>query len=420
MENNNNRSSKRKQVSRGTAKQKPSQSTTTRTAKQRGANAQAAKRVAKGKKQLTPKQLARKRRNKILLFIAEIFAILLLLVIFWAVNKAGKIERIEIKEEDIILNPGLDKIIEETPMKGYRNIALFGVDATNSKLDGNTRTDTMIIVSINQDTKEVKMVSLLRDTYVNLSTDVYAKANSAYARGGAQQAINMMNMNLDLDISDFVTVGFDGLIEAIDLMGGIEIDVTEAEISYLNSYQISIAGRPDGTLNAAGEKNYTADPYVDYIPVTEPGLQTLNGLQATAYCRIRYVGNDFGRTQRQRTVLTEIAKKAMTLSPAKLDQIAEAVFPKVATSLKLSEILSLLADVANYKIGENASFPFEGEYRTGVIGNKGDCVVPTTLEENVIKLHEFFFGSTEEDYTPTETVKKCSEKIYSDTSAYLK
>lgn len=418
MENNKNRSPKRKQVNRGTAQKKTSQSTT-RIAKQRGESAKAVKSSVKGKKQMTPKQLAKKRRNKILLFIAEIFAILLLLVIFWAVNKAGKIERIEIKEEDIVVNPGLDKIIEETPMKGYRNIALFGVDATNSKLDGNTRTDTMIIVSINQDTKEVKMVSLLRDTYVNLSTDVYAKANSAYARGGAQQAINMMNMNLDLDISDFVTVGFDGLIEAIDLMGGVEIDVTEAEISNLNDYQVSIIGRPDGTLNAAGEPNYTAEEYVEYIPVTEPGLQTLNGLQATAYCRIRYVGNDFARTQRQRTVLTEIAKKAMTLSPAQLDKIAEAVFPKVATSLKLSEILSLLADVANYKIGENASFPFNGEYKTGNIGAKGNCVVPTTLEDNVIKLHEFFFGSTEEDYTPTETVKKCSEKIYNDTSVYL-
>ena len=420
MENNKNRSPKRRQVGEGTAQKKTSQ-TTTRTAKQRGEKAQAAKGHVKGKKELTPKQLARKRRNKILLFIAEIFVILLLLVVFWAYNKASKIEKIEIKEEDIFIDPEVDKYLtEETKSKkGYLNIALFGVDDTKSKLDGNTRTDTMLIASINQDTKEVRFISVLRDSYLNLSTDVYAKANSAYAKGGATQAINMMNMNLDLNIKDFVTIGMDGLVDVVEAVGGVEVYVTEAEIEHLNNYQMCIVGEPDGTLNAAGEPNYYAEPYVEFQPVEEPGLQRLDGVQATAYCRIRYVGNDFGRVERQQTVLREVAKQALKLNPTTLNNIAEAIFPKVATSLELSEIIALLADVAGYTIGESATFPFEGEYQTGNIGSKGNCVVPTTLEENVIKLHEFFFDSTEANYTPSQTVKKCSEKIYNDTAPYL-
>ena len=167
-------------------------------------------------------------------------------------------------------------------MKGYRNIALFGVDSRDGELDKSTRTDTIIIASINQDTKEVKMISVLRDTYLNLSTDTYNKANSAYAKGGPKQAIAMLNMNLDMNITDFVTIGFDGLIDVIDAVGGIEIDVQENEIPHLNSYQISMVGKQDGTLNAKGEPNYVATEGVDYIPVTTAGLQKLNGLQATA------------------------------------------------------------------------------------------------------------------------------------------
>ena len=179
-----------------------------------------------------------------------------------------------------------------------------------------------------------------------------------------------------------------------------------------------MVGKQDG-VNAKGEPNYVATAGVDYTPVTKSGLQTLNGLQATAYCRIRYVGNDFERTQRQNAVLKQVAKKAMTLNPSTLNKIAEAVFPKVATSLELSEIIELLGGITKYSIGETAGFPFDGHFATGMIGKKGSCVVPTTLEDNVILLHQFFFGS-EEGYEPSETVKNCSQKIQSETSAYIK
>lgn len=363
------------------------------------------------------KKKSNKKRN-IILFIVEIIILLILLAVFWLVMKSKSIEHVEIQEDEVEINEQILTSTETGAMKGYRNIALFGVDSRDKELDKNTRTDTIMIVSINMDTKEVKLVSLYRDTYLNLSTDTYNKANSAYAKGGPKQAISMLNMNLDMNITDYVTVGFDGLIDVIDAVGGIDIDVHEDEIQHLNSYQISMVGKEDGTLNAKGEPNYVATAGVDYTPVKNAGMQTLNGLQATAYCRIRYVGNDFGRTQRQRLVLTEVAKKAVTLNPVKLNNIAEAVFPKISTSLKLDEIVSLLGGIAEYKIGESAGFPFEGQYKTGNIGKRGSCVVPTDLEQNVITLHEFFFK--DEEYSPSDTVKKCSQQISSDTSSYLK
>lgn len=364
---------------------------------------------------LTPKQQARKKRNKILLFIALIFALLVLIIVSWGMSHANKmIVDIEVKDPDKIgISPEIQKQTEEGVMKGYRNIALFGVDSRDNILDKGTRTDVMMIVSINLDTKEIKLVSVLRDTWLNLGTDKYGKANSAYAKGGPDQAITMLNKNLDMNITDFVTTGFKALIDVIDAVGGIEIDVKESEIVHINSFQISMAGKPDGTFNAAGEPNYSAKEGVDYIPVTRAGVQTLNGLQATAYCRIRYVGNgDFERTQRQRTVLAQIAKKAITLNPAKLNSIAKAVSGNIKTSLDMSEILGLLADAPSYTISESAGFPFEESVTTGRVGS-ASVVIPVDLNKNVSTLHKFLFNN--ENYEPSEDVKKCSEKIVSDT-----
>lgn len=123
-------------------------------------------------------------------------------------------------------------------MSGYRNVALFGVDARDKSLGKGNRTDTIIVASINETTKEVKLVSVYRDTYLNIGNDSYNKANSAYAKGGPLQAINMLNMNLDLNITDYVTVGWAGVADTIDALGGVEIDVDESEINHLNNYQV--------------------------------------------------------------------------------------------------------------------------------------------------------------------------------------
>ncbi len=361
--------------------------------------------AAAHKKKASSKPVKKKKKNsplKILLFIVEIFVLLAMVVVLYGVLKGEKVGHYNIKEEEIVINPQVEEKIETT-MKGYRNIALFGVDSTTGALDKNTRSDTIMIASVNQDTGECRLVSVYRDTYLNLSNDTYNKCNSAYAKGGPKMAMNMLNMNLDMNITDFVTVGFAGLRDTIDALGGVEIDVTEAEIRHLNNYQISMVGTTkDGV-------NYEADAGTDYTPVTTAGRQTLNGLQATAYCRIRHVGNDFQRTQRQRTVLLAIAEKAKKASPATLNEIADKVFNEIYTSLDLPEILELLGDIGRYEVVDQTGFPETDMLSTGTIGAKGSCVVPRDLTENVAWLHKFLFQ--DDDYVPSDQVKGYSDKI---------
>lgn len=358
------------------------------------------------------KKKSKSKRSKILLFIVEIFVLLVMVVVLYSVLKIEKVGKVDLPKEDIVINPQVEESVATSSMKGYRNIALFGVDSTKGALTKNTRSDTIMIASINLDTGDCKLVSVYRDTYLNLSNDSYNKCNSAYAKGGPMQAINMLNMNLDMNITDFITVGFEGLADTIDALGGVEIDVLESEISHLNNYQISMVGTSlDG-------KTYKANAGTDYIPVTTAGRQTLNGLQATAYCRIRYVGDDFQRTQRQRTVLLAIAEKVKTASPATINQIANDVFSEVYTSLDLDEILDMLSEASKYQVVAQGGFPEESMRATGTVGSKGSCVVPVSLSDNVQWLHDFLFE--DEDYSPSEEVLSYSEKIAADTNQYIK
>ncbi len=358
--------------------------------------------MAKKHKKSGKREQAKKQRRRIILFIVEIIILLLAVVVLYAVLSGTGSGKVELKEKDIIINDKVQEA-EETTMKGYRNIALFGVDSTTGALTKNTRSDTIMIASINQDTGECKLVSVYRDTYLNLSNDSYNKCNAAYAKGGPEQAINMLNMNLDMNITDFVTVGFAGLTDAIDAVGGVYIDVDDAEISHLNNYQLCIAENLKRT----------------YTPVKSTGYQLLDGLQATGYCRIRYTaGDDFKRAERQREVLTAVADQAKKASIPKLTQTANAVFEEVYTSLDLSEIVDVLSDIGAYRITETEGFPQEAYRKTGTIGSKGSCVIPTSLEDNVKWLHKFLFNA--DNYDPSPTVKKCSEKIYQDTNGYLK
>ncbi|MCX4323584.1 MAG: LCP family protein [Lachnospiraceae bacterium] len=358
-------------------------------------------RKSSGKKKSGKKAQAKKQRRRIILFIVEIIILIIAVMVLYMVLSGTKTGKIDLKEKDIIINETVQEA-EETTMKGYRNIALFGVDSTTGALTKNTRSDTIMIASINQDTGDCKLVSVYRDTYLNLSNDSYNKCNAAYAKGGPEQAINMLNMNLDMNITDFVTVGFAGLTDTIDALGGVDIDVDDSEISHLNNYQLCIA----------------EDLKREYTPVTQTGLQRLDGLQATGYCRIRYTaGDDFKRAERQREVLSAVADQAKKASLPKLTETANAVFEEVYTSLDLSEIVDMLGNVGAYNITATDGFPQEDMRATGTIGSKGSCVIPTNLEENVKWLHKFLFDA--DNYEPSSTVKECSEKIYQDTNGYL-
>ena len=364
--------------------------------------------MATGKTSSKSKALARKRakkkKKKIILFIFEIILLAVLVLILLAVYKTDKIQKIKINEEDIVVN---DTVETNTAMKGYRNIALFGVDSRDDKLGKGTRSDTIMIASINEDNGDVKLCSVYRDTYLNLGNDTYNKCNAAYAKGGPEQAINMLNMNMDLNITDYVTVGFKGLIETIDALGGVTIDVREDEIVHLNNYQISMVGK------SADGKTFVAEEGKDYEAVTSSGKQKLNGLQATAYCRIRYVGDDFMRAERQRTVLAAVMDEAKKASPTQLNKILDGVLPNVSTSLDVDEMTSVLANLSKYNIKGSDGFPFAENRATGSVGKKGSCVIPVNLTQNVEQLHHFLF--TDAEYTVSDQVKQYSSKISSDT-----
>lgn len=357
----------------------------------------------------TAKKKRKLKKGRIIILLCELIVLIGVGVLFAFILKTtGDDGIVKIDVEDTEANSEVkEKFEKDENLQQYRNIALFGVDPRNGKLLKGTRTDTIMICSINETTGDVKLVSVYRDTYLNVGNDVYNKCNSAYAKGGPEQAITMLNMNLDLYISDFVTVGFEGLMDTIDALGGVEINVTQAEIPHLNNYQASMYCTEENPNNLT----------TDYTPVQNPGLQTLSGYQALAYCRIRAIGNDFQRTERQRTVLGQILVKAKQEDPAKLTKIATDVFPKIATSLDVDELISLISNVNKYNITETTGFPFDDSITTGNIGSKGSCVVPLDLEYNVTLLHQFLYPDVE--YAVSQDVKAYSQKIYADTSPYV-
>lgn len=350
--------------------------------------------------------------GKIILFIVELLAlaalVLLLIVVLKVTDNEKGVSLVSIEKTPVSISQNVNTE-NDAVIKGYKNIALFGVDSRKGDLVKGTRADTLMVASINLDTKEVKLLSVYRDTYLNLMGNygTYNKCNIAYKSGGGEQAIRMLNTNLDLNIDDFVTVGFEGLRDAIDALGGVYIDIDAGELKHINNYQIEMVEKIDSITEA------------DYIEVKNTGYQLLNGLQATAYCRIRYTaGGDYKRTERQREVIKACLEVAKTASPKTLVEIANNVMSEVCTSLDIADITSLLMDVTSYSIVGDEGFPKAGMITTADCGSKGDCVIPLDLESNVVWLHEFLFD--EQDYKVSDTVKECSQKIYDETNKYVK
>ena len=311
------------------------------------------------------------------------------------VNKPTAEENTAQSEEiDKNLNEEVANSEEAGTLKGYINIALFGVDSRSNKLDSGTRSDSIMIASINQDTNEIKLVSIYRDTFLDISgASEFSKCNAAY-NNGAEAAVSMLNRNLDLNIHDYITIGFSGLIDAIDAVGGLDINIQENEIQYLNSYAKTMASQQKRT----------------YTPVTNAGVQTLNGLQATAYCRIRYTaGDDYKRAERQRSVLTKLFNKCKSSSVTQLYSLLQAILPDVYTSLTEAEIISILPNLINFTLDSSQGFPNVNMRKSGILGRYGSVIVPITLEANVRWLHTYLYDDY--SYTPSLQVTNTSEEI---------
>lgn len=366
-------------------------------------------------RQAAAKSKQAKKKRKIILFAVEIIVILALIVVAWQVFRMAKPNE-GVSYTVIDQSPEKLEITEEVQqnevMKGYMNIALFGVDATTeSQLYRGSRSDSMMIASINMDTGDIRLVSVYRDTFLNIDDrNSYQKANHSYSvgqiddielKGGPEPAMKMLNKNLDLNIQDFVTVGYKGLSEVIDGLGGIYLDVDSTEIQHINNYQIGISE----SLKCS------------YKPVTQTGYQLLDGIQASAYCRIRYGGgDDFKRASRQREVIKAIEAKAKEADLDTLTKVFETASKHIFTSIDSKDIVSMLGNIQNYRIVEEDGFPQENMRTIRNMGAKGSCVIPIDLESNVIWLHQFLFE--EQDYQVTDKVKEYSSKISAEASKY--
>ena len=331
-------------------------------------------------------------KKRILLFVGELLILLLLiggLFVYGQID--SRLNQIDGEElENVEMN-----VVASEKMTGYQNIALFGVDSRGEGSEmGVNNSDTIIIASINNDTKAVKLVSIYRDTLLNIGNSSYQKANAAYMAGGASQAVSMLNTNLDLQIQDYVTVDMNALVKVIDLLGGLTIEMTADEVVHMNNYCVE-------TSEITGQDYTRIEPEV-------AGVYDLNGVQATSYARIRYTaGLDFERTERQRLILQKLVQKAKKSSLGTLSSIMDEVFPLVKTSLSKSQIFDMGAGMLSYTFDETCGFPYEHTDKT--IEGKGDVVLPNTLYTNVKELHKFLFA--DDTYNPSDVVGHRSQKI---------
>lgn len=345
--------------------------------------------AAKNRKKITKRQ---KQKRKLIIFGIEVLCLLLLLGVLYVWSLWDKIDvDTDFGHSDAGINEDLgdDTLLK---LEGYTNVAIFGLDNRGNGNYDQGNSDVIMIASINNETKEVKLVSVYRDTYLSIGNGKFTKANAAYAKGGAKQAVQMLNANLDLNITEYMCVDWAAVVEAVDALGGVEIEITEQERKMINDLIIEI----DYYVGSKTPK------------VKEAGVQNLTGAQATAYARIRKTaGNDFKRSSRQRIVLEAMLNKAKQSDIGALLDICNAVFDDVSTSLTLNEIIGLARHVKEYSIGSTSGFPFE--MTTKQLSGSGDTVIPIGLEDDVTMLHEYMFGTV--DYEPSKTVQAISDAI---------
>lgn len=308
--------------------------------------------------------------KKIIVFASVILTIVIGIAAFYinnALNKTGN-KDININIDDKTNSNEKD----EDKQNNLINILLFGIDARNLKAP--SRSDSIIILSINIESKKIKLISLMRDMYVEIPGKNKNRINAAYAFGGPELAIQTINHNFDLSISKYITINFYGFEKIIDSIGGVEIDVKKDEIKYINSYMKE-------TQNLFGG---------EYKEIKNEGLQLLNGRQALAYSRIRYVGNaDYERTERQRRVLTQIFNKVKSQGTTKKISLINSILPYIETNLSKNEIINLaylLTNLNEYKT-EELRIPVDKSFKSQRIN--GMAVLVPDLYINKNKIHEF-------------------------------
>ncbi len=343
-----------------------------------------AKQELKGK---TAKRIRRRKRRTRILLVLELLIIIGAIGFLFYHYLYSRMQITPVDTSDVQMND-----VDDPNMDDYRNIVFLGVDSQVNDLDEDTRSDSIIIASINKKTKDVKLVSVYRDTYCSIPDYGLTKINHSYIYGGPVLTMTTINRNFDLNVTDFVCINFRGLANMVDIVGGIDIEIQEEELDNLNDYIVNM-----NHINGG-----------DSPKLKSAGMQTLDGNQAVAYSRIRYTdGGDYRRSERQRTVILGIIEKAKS-NPLALYRLAMEVLPDMHTSLTKSELFLLAKDIFFYKLGETTGFPFDEENYGTMIGGVF-YGVPNTLNTSVTKLHKYMFDT--DDYVPSSTVQEISATI---------
>ena len=277
---------------------------------------------------------------------------------------------------------------------GVWTVAIFGVDSRDGGLEKGALSDVEMVCTIDRETGEIKLLSVYRDTYLEINEDgTYHKINEAYFKGGHEQAVQALERNLDLTIDDYATFNWKAVAQAIGILGGIDLEISDSEFQYINGFITE-------TVNSTEIGSYQLE---------HAGMNHLDGVQAVAYARLRLMDTDYNRTARQRLVIQLAMEKAKKADLKTLTALVRTILPQLSTSIGIEDILPIARNLNKFHITETGGFPFS---RGETYISKRDCVVPLTLESNVVQLHQFLYGT--ENYQPSATVRRISAKIASD------
>ncbi|MDW2799084.1 LCP family protein [Clostridium boliviensis] len=330
-----------------------------------------------------------------LVIIASVWASLIGSMIGYAWNMAHlpkqmvQVEKPEVKMPEI-QNTNIS-IETQEKMEGYWTVAVFGVDSRNGTLGKGTRSDMQMLFNINLGTGEIRAVSVYRDTYLRVNDKGrYDKINEAYFNGGPEQALKALTDNLDITIDDYASFTWKAVADAINILGGIDVDISHDEFHVINGFITE-------TVESTGVGSHH---------LKKEGPNHLDGVQAVAYARLRKMDTDFKRTERQRKVANLALKKAREADLPTLNRLANAILPQISTSVGMKDMFPILKNIKRFHLTDTEGFPSKlADARI----NKRDCVIPVNLEDNVKRLHQFLFD--EDQYEPSELVKKTSRQI---------
>lgn len=272
--------------------------------------------------------------------------------------------------------------VSKEPFKedGVKNILLIGNDSRSADESG--RSDAMILVSVSSKTNSIYLTSLLRDIYVDIPGHDGNRLNAAYAYGGPELLMETLEQNFDIEVNRYMLVNFQAFANLVDAVGGVDLELSNEEVQYVNGYLVEynqLEGRAEGT---------------DYLDTSLSGKIHLNGPQALAYCRNRYIGSDFARTERQRKVISAAVKNAPLALVTNADTLIEGVMSNITTNLTKSELSGLMMQapwMLTYDM-VSASIPLEGTYKNANI--RGMAVLEVDFETNKDYIQSEIYGKT--------------------------